>query len=53
MGKIMSIVDVKQVQEHEVIMEWTAGASNDMIADAALSLLTSADSSPASVKCGS
>jgi cleavage and polyadenylation specificity factor subunit 3 len=48
--QIMGIVDVKHVQEHEVVLEWSSGASNDMIADSTLALLTSADCSPASVK---
>jgi cleavage and polyadenylation specificity factor subunit 3 len=46
----MSAVDIKHVQGHEVILEWTSGASNDMIADSTLALITSADVSPASVK---
>jgi cleavage and polyadenylation specificity factor subunit 3 len=48
--QVMGVVDVKHVEDHEVVLEWTSGASNDMIADTALTLLTSADSSPASVK---
>jgi cleavage and polyadenylation specificity factor subunit 3 len=48
--QVMSAVDIKHVQGHEVILEWTSGASNDMIADSTLALITSADVSPASVK---
>lgn len=47
----MSVVDVKQTQEHELTLEWESSASNDMIADATLALITGIDRSPASVKC--
>lgn len=47
----MGAVDVKHTQEHELTMEWDSSASNDMIADACLSLIMGIDSSPASVKC--
>ena len=47
----MGAVDVKHSDEHELTMEWDSSASNDMIADACLSLLMGIDSSPASVKC--
>jgi cleavage and polyadenylation specificity factor subunit 3 len=46
----MGVVDVKHVQEREVVLEWISGASNDMIADSTLALLLDADCSPASVK---
>lgn len=46
----MNAVDVKHTAEHEVALEWTSSADNDMIADATLALLTSIDKSPASVK---
>lgn len=47
----MSVVDVKQTQERELTLEWESSASNDMIADATLALITGVDQSPASVKC--
>lgn len=46
----MNAVNVKQTAEHEVTLEWTSSADNDMIADATLALLASVDQSPASVK---
>jgi cleavage and polyadenylation specificity factor subunit 3 len=46
----MGVVDVKHTQEHEITLEWDSSASNDMIADSTLALLTTMDSSPASVK---
>ena len=46
----MGVVDVKQTGEHELTFEWDSGASNDMIADATLALITGIDKSPASVK---
>lgn len=46
----MGAVDVKQTGEHELTLEWDASASNDMVADAALALITGIDKSPASVK---
>ncbi|CCM05716.1 uncharacterized protein FIBRA_07948 [Fibroporia radiculosa] len=48
--RVMGAVDVKQSQEHELILEWDSSASNDMIADSTLALLTGIDKSPASVK---
>lgn len=48
--RVMGVVDVKHTQEHELTLEWDSSASNDMIADSTLALLTSVDSSPASVK---
>ena len=47
----MGRVDVKHTQEHELTLEWDASASNDMIADSTLALITGIDRSPASVKC--
>lgn len=44
-------MDVKQTQEHELILEWDSSASNDIIADSTLALITGIDKSPASVKC--
>ncbi|KAL6310461.1 beta-lactamase-like protein [Sparassis latifolia] len=48
--RVMGAVDVKQTQEHELLLEWDSSASNDMIADATLALITGIDQSPASVK---
>ena len=47
----MGAVDVKQMSEHELVLEWDSSASNDMIADSTLALITGIDKSPASVKC--
>ncbi|KAF8135737.1 beta-lactamase-like protein, partial [Boletus edulis] len=47
---VMGVVDVKNTDEHELTLEWDSGASNDMIADSTLSLITGIDKSPASVK---
>ena len=46
----MGVVDVKHTDEHELTLEWDSGASDDMIADSALALITGIDKSPASVK---
>jgi hypothetical protein len=46
----MAAVDVKHTQEHELMLEWDSSASNDMIADSTLALITGIDKSPASVK---
>ena len=46
----MGAVDIKMTQEQELTLEWDSSASNDMIADSTLALLTSIDKSPASVK---
>ncbi|KAG6378200.1 beta-lactamase-like protein [Boletus reticuloceps] len=48
--RVMGVVDVKNTDEHELTLEWDSGASNDMIADSTLSLITGIDKSPASVK---
>lgn len=48
----MGVVDVKHTGEHELTLEWDSGASNDMIADSTLALITGIDKSPASVKRG-
>jgi hypothetical protein len=48
----MGIVDVKQIDEHELTLEWESSSSNDMIADSTLALISGIDSSPASVKRG-
>lgn len=47
----MGAVDVKHTAEHELTLEWDSTASNDMIADSVLALITGIDKSPASVKC--
>lgn len=49
--QVMGAVDVKQTSEHELTLEWDSSASNDMIADSTLGLITGIDKSPASVKC--
>lgn len=46
----MGAVDVKQMSDHELVLEWDSSASNDMIADSTLALITGIDKSPASVK---
>ena len=46
----MGAVDVKQTTEHELTLEWDSSASNDMIADSTLTLVTGIDRSPASAK---
>lgn len=48
--QVMGAVDVKQTSEHELTLEWDSSASNDMIADSTLGLITGIDKSPASVK---
>ncbi|KAG8213672.1 beta-lactamase-like protein [Butyriboletus roseoflavus] len=48
--RVMGVVDVKHTGEHELTLEWDSGASNDMIADSTLALITGIDKSPASVK---
>lgn len=46
----MGAVDVKHTQEHEITLEWESSASNDMIADSCLAVISEVDKSPASVK---
>ena len=48
--QIMGAVEVKHTREFEVTLEWDSSASNDMIADSTLALITGIDKSPASVK---
>ncbi|KAM6502154.1 Beta-lactamase-like protein [Amanita muscaria] len=48
--RVMGALDVKYTREHELTLEWESSASNDMIADSTLSLVTGIDKSPASVK---
>ncbi|KAJ2925264.1 hypothetical protein H1R20_g11855, partial [Candolleomyces eurysporus] len=48
--KVMGVLDVKQTKEHELTLEWESSASNDMIADSTIALITGIDKSPASVK---
>ncbi|THV05075.1 Metallo-hydrolase/oxidoreductase [Dendrothele bispora CBS 962.96] len=48
--RVMGAIDVKLTQEHELTLEWNSSASNDMIADSTLALITGIDKSPASVK---
>lgn len=51
--QVMGAVDVKQMSDREVMLEWDSSASNDMIADSTLALISGIDKSPASVKCPS
>ena len=46
----MGVVDVKQTSEQELTLEWESSASNDMVADSTLALITGIDRSPASAK---
>ena len=46
----MSALDIKLSGDRELTLEWMSGASNDMIADSTLALITGIDKSPASVK---
>jgi len=48
--RVMGVVDVKQTGEHELTLEWESSASNDMVADSTLALVTGIDRSPASAK---
>ncbi|KAI6121578.1 beta-lactamase-like protein [Pisolithus sp. B1] len=48
--RVMGVVDLKHTAEHELTLEWDSSASNDMIADSTLTLITGIDTSPASVK---
>ncbi|RXW15316.1 hypothetical protein EST38_g10539 [Candolleomyces aberdarensis] len=49
--KVMGVLEVKQTKEHELTFVWESSASNDMIADSTIALITGIDKSPASVKC--
>ena len=49
---IMNAVQLVQVSDTAAELRWASNTSNDMIADSALALLLSIDSSPATVKCG-
>jgi hypothetical protein len=46
----MTALDLKHTAERELTLEWVASSSNDMIADAALTLIMGIDSSRSSVK---
>ncbi|KZT29191.1 Metallo-hydrolase/oxidoreductase [Neolentinus lepideus HHB14362 ss-1] len=48
--RVMGVVDVKHTNGHELTLEWDSSASNDMIADSTLALISGIDKSPASVK---
>ncbi|KAF8658235.1 hypothetical protein AX16_002012 [Volvariella volvacea WC 439] len=48
--RVMGVLDIKYTSTHELILEWESSASNDMIADSTLALITGIDKSPASVK---
>jgi cleavage and polyadenylation specificity factor subunit 3 len=49
-AKVMGVIDVKRTEEYQLAVEWDSSASNDMIADSTIALLTGVDKSPASVK---
>ena len=46
----MGVVSVTQTADHELTLAWSSDASNDVIADSALTLILGIDKSPASVK---
>lgn len=46
----MGAIDVKQISVRELMLEWDSSASNDMIADSTLALISGIDKSPASAK---
>lgn len=50
--RVMKCVDLKLGggDGREVLVEWTGGSTNDMVADSVLALLMGIDTSPASVK---
>ena len=48
--RIMSVVDIKQVRQDMLVLEWESSVSNDMVADSVMALLLSIDSCPATVK---
>ncbi|KAG8913929.1 endoribonuclease ysh1, partial [Tulasnella sp. 408] len=48
--RVMGAVDVKHISETELMLEWIASASNDMVADSVVAVLMGIDSSPVSVK---
>ncbi|KAK4048247.1 endoribonuclease ysh1 [Microbotryomycetes sp. JL221] len=48
--RIMSCVDVKMTDKHELSVEWVGSVTNDMVADSVMALLMGIDTSPASVK---
>lgn len=47
----MNAVQVVQISETIVELQWSSNTSNDMIADSALAVLLGIDASPATVKC--
>lgn len=48
--RVMETVDIKQVADNQMSLEWVGSLANDMIADSVLALLLSIDQSPASLK---
>ena len=48
--RVMNVVDIKQPTKHELVLEWVASVSNDMVADSVIALLLGIDSCPATVK---
>lgn len=49
----MGAVDLKHTGPHELTLDWESSASNDMIADSAIAVISGIDRSPASIKCKS
>jgi cleavage and polyadenylation specificity factor subunit 3 len=49
--QVMKAVDVQNLKDFEVVLQWDSSASNDMIADSVLALILGIEASPASVKC--
>ncbi|KAG8901967.1 endoribonuclease ysh1 [Tulasnella sp. 403] len=47
--RVLEAVDVKMISQTELVLEWVASASNDMVADSVIAVLMGIDS-PASVK---
>ncbi|KAH8828409.1 beta-lactamase-like protein [Flagelloscypha sp. PMI_526] len=48
--RVLGSLDVKKSGETELTLEWDSSASNDMVADSTVALISSIDKSPASVK---
>jgi len=53
MFTIMNAVNLSQISQTIMEIQWASNTSNDMIADSALALLMGIDTSSATVKCGS
>lgn len=48
--RVLSALDIQLTSERELTLEWVSSASNDMIADAALTLIIGIDQSRSSLK---